>query len=181
MEGKAVMSAVRLMFVVSGRAGTWSAPGLEPEQSETTVNLDAWCAWRLMGANNREIARSARTFSTFHECYQTAREIQQALDGVVTTARHDDTHNLWAWRAKLDGVNIASSGRLYQRFRECQANVAQFIELMPIAITAYDAAPVRGSTSMRMNGRASEVEVPRPSIVLLDAVGESRTTDAISA
>lgn len=175
------MAAVRLMFVVSGRAGTWNAPGLEPELAETTLNLDSWCAWRLMGANNREIARSARTFSTFHECYQTAREIQQALDGVVTTVRHDDTHNLWAWRAKLEGVNIASSGRLYQRFRECQANVAQFIEFMPLAVTAYDAAPARGSASMRLSGDSSVIELPRQSVALLDAISESRAEDAVSA
>ena len=175
------MAAVRLMFVVSGRAGTWSAPGLELEHTETTVNLDAWCAWRLMGANNREIARSARTFSTFHECYQTAREIQQSLDGVVTTVRHDDTHNLWAWRAKLDGVNIASSGRLYQRFRECQANVAQFIEFMPLAVTAYDAAPARGSASMRMNGESPVIELPRQAVVSLGAISELRAEDAVSA
>jgi hypothetical protein len=175
------MAAVRLMFVVSGRAGTWSAPGLEPDQAETTVNLDAWCAWRLMGANNREIARSARTFSTFHECYQTAREIQQALDGVVTTVRHDDTHNLWAWRAKLDGVNIATSGRLYQRFRECQANVAQFIEFMPLAITAYDAAPARGSASMRMSAGLSVIELPRQAEARHEGIGESRSEDAVSA
>ena len=181
MEGKAVMAAVRLMFVVSGRAGTWSAPGLEPEQPESTVTLDAWCAWRLMGANNREIGRSARTFSTFHECYQAAREIQQSLDGVVTTVRHDDTHNLWAWRAKLDGVNIASSGRLYQRFRECQANVAQFIELMPVAITAYDVAPARGSASMRANGESPVIELPRQSVVRLDAIGDRRANNAVSA
>jgi hypothetical protein len=134
-----------------------------------------------MGANNREIARSARTFSTFHECYQTAREIQQALDGVVTTVRHDDTHNLWAWRAKLDGVNIASSGRLYQRFRECQANVAQFIEFMPLAITAYDAAPARGSASMRMNGESPVIDLPRQAAVSLTSLGGIHAEDAVSA
>ncbi|HEY3923058.1 MAG TPA: hypothetical protein VGL75_00685 [Acidothermaceae bacterium] len=145
------------------------------------MDLDAWCAWRLMGANNREIARSAHTFSTFHECYQAAREIQQALDGVVTTVRHDDTHNLWAWRAKLDGLNIASSGRLYQRFRECQANVAQFIEFMPIAITAYDAAPARGSASMRTNEKSSVIELPRQSIVRLDPIGDRLANNAVLA
>jgi len=65
------VAAVRLLFVVSGRSGIWSAPGLASNQR--MINLDGWCAWRLVGANNREVARSARTFPTFHECYQAAR------------------------------------------------------------------------------------------------------------
>jgi hypothetical protein len=130
------VAAVRLLFVVSGRAGVWSAPGLEPEQRE--INLDGWCAWRLVGANNREIARSAKTFPTFHECYQAARHVQQRLALAVTAVRHDDALNLWAWRVQLDGVPVATSGRLYQRHRECQSNVAQFLALMPLAATAYD-------------------------------------------
>jgi hypothetical protein len=134
------VAAVRLLFVVSSRAGVWSAPGLEPEQRE--IHLDGCCAWRLVGANNREIARSARTFPTFHECYQAARHVQQRLALAVTTVRHDDVLNLWAWRAQLDGVPVATSGRLYQRHRECQSNVAQFLALMPLAATAYDSTVV---------------------------------------
>lgn len=134
------MAAVRLLFVASGRAGVWSAPGLVPAQRE--VSLDGWCAWRLVGANNREIARSARTFPSFHECYQAARHVQQRLTLAVTTLRHDDVLNLWAWRAQLDDVPVATSGRLYQRHRECQANVAQFLALMPLAATAYDSTDV---------------------------------------
>jgi hypothetical protein len=130
------VAAVRLLFVVSGRAGVWSAPGLEPEERE--INLDGWCAWRLVGANNREIARSAKTFPTFHECYQAARHVQQRLALAVTTVRHDDVLNLWAWRVQIDGAAVATSGRLYQRHRECQSNLAQFLALMPLAATAYD-------------------------------------------
>jgi hypothetical protein len=151
------VAAVRLLFVVSGRAGVWSAPGLEPEQRE--INLDGWCAWRLVGANNREIARSARTFPTFHECYQAARQVQQRLALAVTTVRHDDVLNLWAWRAQLDGTPVATSGRLYQRHRECQSNVAQFLALMPLAATAYDStvAPVAPSDSFEDDQRYDDV------------------------
>jgi len=141
------VAAVRLLFVVSGRAGLWSAPGLLPDQRE--INLDGWCAWRLVGANNREIARSAKTFPTFHECYQAARYVQHRLALATTTVRHDDVLNLWAWRAELDGAPVATSGRLYQRHRECQSNVAQFLLLMPLAATAYDSsvAPAPGLES----------------------------------
>ena len=106
----------------------WSAPGLASDQR--IVNLDGWCAWRLVGANNREVARSAQTFPTFHECYQAARSVQRHLDAAATTVRHDDHLNLWAWRAEIDGVAVATSGRMYQRHRECQSNAAQFFELL---------------------------------------------------
>jgi hypothetical protein len=134
------VAAVRLLFVVSGRSGVWSAPGLSSDQR--MINFDGWCAWRLVGANNREVARSARTFPTFHECYQAARQVQHRLDVAATSVRHDDDLNLWAWRVEIDGIAVATSGRMYQRHRECQSNVAQFFELMPIAATAYDSAPV---------------------------------------
>jgi len=130
------VAAVRLLFVVSGRSGIWSAPGLATDQR--MMNLDGWCAWRLVGANNREVARSARTFLTFHECYQAARQVQHRLDAAALTVRHDDVLNLWAWRAEIDGFAVATSGRMYQRHRECQSNAAQFLALMPLAATAYD-------------------------------------------
>ncbi len=134
------MAAVRLLFVVSGRSGIWSAPGLAADQR--MINLDGWCAWRLVGANNREVARSAQTFPTFHECYQAARQVQHRLDVAAMTVRHDDVLNLWAWRAEIDGIAVATSGRMYQRHRECQSNAAQFLELMPLAATAYDSTTV---------------------------------------
>ena len=134
------VAAIRLLFVVSGRSGIWSAPGLASDQR--MINLDGWCAWRLVGANNREVARSARTFPTFHECYQAARQLQHRLDLAAMTVRHDDSLNLWAWRAEIDGVAVATSGRMYQRHRECQSNAAQFFELMPSAVTAYDSTTV---------------------------------------
>jgi len=58
------------------------------------------------------------------------------------TVRHDDVLNLWAWRTEIDGVAVATSGRMYQRHRECQSNAAQFFELMPLAATAYDSTTV---------------------------------------
>lgn len=134
------MAAVRLLFVVSGRSGIWSAPGLASDQR--MINLDGWCAWRLVGANNREVARSAQTFPTFHECYQAARQVQHRLDVAAMTVRHDDVLNLWAWRAEIDGIAVATSGRMYQRHRECQSNAAQFLALMPLAATAYDSTTV---------------------------------------
>jgi len=134
------VAAVRLLFVVSGRSGIWSAPGLASDQR--MINLDGWCAWRLVGANNREVARSARTFPTFHECYQAARQVQHRLEVAAMTVRHDDVLNLWAWRVEIDGIAVATSGRMYQRHRECQSNAAQFFELMPLAATAYDSTTV---------------------------------------
>jgi len=134
------VAAVRLLFVVSGRSGIWSAPGLASDQR--MINLDGWCAWRLVGANNREVARSARTFPTFHECYQAARQVQRCLEDAAMTVRHDDVLNLWAWRAEIGGIAVATSGRMYQRHRECQSNAAQFFVLMPLAATAYDSTNV---------------------------------------
>jgi hypothetical protein len=161
------VAAVRLLFVVSGRSGIWSAPGLATDQR--MINLDGWCAWRLVGANNREVARSARTFPTFHECYQAARQVQHRLDAAVMTVRHDDLLNLWAWRAEIDGVAVATSGRMYQRHRECQSNAAQFLALMPLAATAYD------STNVLTTGADSrDSVVPAQSLYMTDDQNRDR-------
>jgi hypothetical protein len=75
--------------------------------------------------------------------------VQRRLDVAATTVRHDDVLNLWAWRAEIAGIAVATSGRMYQRHRECQSNAAQFFELMPLAATAYDSTtvPAIGSES----------------------------------
>jgi hypothetical protein len=133
------VAAVRLLFIASNRGGGWTAPGLEPtDRNCRTIDLDGWCAWRLVGGNNREIGRSPRTFPSFHDCYQAVRDLQHQLPRAVLVLRHDDRENRWAWRAHVDDVSVATSGRLYQRHRECQSNAKQFFELLPEATTAYD-------------------------------------------
>jgi hypothetical protein len=160
------MKSARLLFVISAQAGLWSVPGLEPTHNHPRViGLDGWCAWRLVGGNNREIARSASIYGTFQECYEAARRVQLAVPSINPVLRHDDVENRWAWRVQADPRAGASSGRMYHRYRECLFNVRQFLDLMPAAVTAYDSEVVLP----RVDGPASALYIPAQ-VVLADVV-----------
>jgi hypothetical protein len=132
--------AGRLLFVTSDRVDSWALPGLPRATTPDSHAPLEWCAWRLIGGNNREVARGAGTHPDFYECYETVRRVQQNLGRAVSLIRRSDAEGLWAWRIMLDGRLEAGSGRLYQRHRECEFNLRQFLALMPHAATAYDDA-----------------------------------------
>lgn len=140
------MDCARLLFVSSERAGVWPLPGVSPgDTSQVITDLPEWFAWRLIGGNNREIARSGQTFGSFQACLESARSLQGRIDATRHVVRHDDLKRLWAWRVAVDGRLEAVCGRLYQRHRECLSSLAQFRSAMPTAHTVYDSLDVSES------------------------------------
>jgi hypothetical protein len=88
--------------------------------------------WRVLGANNRELGRSAGPFWKVEEAYQAAHEAQAVLKGTVTRFWADDL-GAWFWNIDLDGEELAVSGRGYRRQRECIYSIEQFREHFPTA------------------------------------------------
>ena len=88
--------------------------------------------WRVLGANNRELGRSAGPFWQVEEAYQAAHEAQAVLKGTVTRFWADDL-GAWFWNIDLDGEELAVSGRGYRRQRECIYSIEQFREHFPTA------------------------------------------------
>ncbi len=120
-------------------------------------------AWRLVGANNRELGRSAATYPDLASCREAiafAREHIDESEGLLANA--SDT-GLWIWRLNIGHRWIAAAGRSYLRRRECQYNLAQFIAEVPTAVLSAD---VRGRSDPRSARRAEwgwlSVDQPSP-------------------
>jgi len=88
--------------------------------------------WRVLGANNRELGRSAGPFGRADEAYQAVHEAQTVLERTVTRFWADDLGE-WFWNISLDGDQLAVSSRGYRRQRECIYSIEQFREHFPTA------------------------------------------------
>jgi hypothetical protein len=96
------------------------------------VVADARIGWRLLAANNREVARSASTFDDVQSCVDAVRDLRNHVsDGLVIASRTGRAD--WSWRIRIDGVDQAASSRTYQRRLQCEAACALFVELVPCA------------------------------------------------
>lgn len=139
------MKSSRFLFV----AGVGRGPAAHPvwpdvyQQFQGDVDADgSWVAWRLSGANHRELGRSARVFSDL---------VEARLDALVMHDRIGDAQaqivtipnlSAWGWRLSLDGVVVATSSRSYARHRECTYNVEAFAAAAAVA-ELTDADPPR--------------------------------------
>lgn len=92
---------------------------------------DAMVAWRVLGANNRELGRSVGVYPLGQ-----AREqilALQAEAGRLTSAMVVADGGGWIWRASLDGTLVATAARSYYRQRECHYSTLQFLAAVPVA------------------------------------------------
>ncbi len=91
----------------------------------------AMLAWRLLGANNRELGRSVGVYPLGQ-----AREQILALQadaGRLTNAMVLADGGGWIWRVSLDGALVATAARSYHRQRECHYSTLQFLAALPVA------------------------------------------------
>lgn len=85
--------------------------------------------WRFMSANNRSLARSARTFPDVDSCLAAVR----ALGGLLPTAacailRDGPRH--WVWRVRVAGVDEVVSSRRYERRVQAANSCMSFLDLV---------------------------------------------------
>ena len=97
-----------------------------------------WVAWRLLGSNHRELARSAGTYATADEACAAVRRVCEHIDDAVVTSVA--TSGRWDWQLSVDGELLAVASRLYQRPRECAYNLGVTVAAIRVATTA-DVAP----------------------------------------
>jgi len=133
-----------------------------PESKEMGAGL---VGWRVLGANNRELGRSAEPFWRADEAYQAVHEAQAVLERTVTRFWADDLGE-WFWNISLDGEPLVVSSRGYRRQRECIYSIEQFREHFPTAKVVAShvlrpASPNRGSlvlpSDLSVAGRNREV------------------------
>lgn len=89
--------------------------------------------WRLVGANNRELGRSAGTYASLAECQAAVLLLREQIGQVRAQLSMADTGGTWTWRVELGGRNVAVSGRTYHRLRECQQNLGLFLAAVTVA------------------------------------------------
>jgi uncharacterized protein YegP (UPF0339 family) len=142
--GRASVKTPRYLFVLGVGQGVAAHPVWPDLYQPFEGDVDAdgsWFAWRLTGANHRELGRSSRVYPDLvsaRTATATLRErITEAEVSVVTVPRT----GTWGWRLRLDGEVVATSSRGYARHRECTYNVSAFITAAAIAQTSDSEPP----------------------------------------
>jgi hypothetical protein len=103
----------------------------------------SWFAWRLTGANHRELGRSCRVFPDLAGARDAAADLRDRVQDAEVTVLTVPRTGTWGWRLRLDGVAIATSSRGYARHRECTYNASTFVAAAAIAdLTDADPPPV---------------------------------------
>jgi hypothetical protein len=111
--------------------------------------------WRLLGANNRELGRSALAYP----------DAESALDAVTAVRRlarvgaahivHELAAAPWVWHLENDGgVVVATSGRGFRHERECRYNLDQFREAAPSAPASEPRIPPQFAWQIETNAPA---------------------------
>jgi hypothetical protein len=106
-------------------------PGRPLVRGERVV-ADARVGWRMLAANNREVARSASTYGDVASCIEAVRDLRGRVSAGLAIASRSGRAD-WSWRIRIDGVDRAASSRTYQRRLQCEAACALFVELVPCA------------------------------------------------
>lgn len=93
-----------------------------------------WVSWRLAGANNRELGRSARVHPDLGACRQDALDVTDQAPKASALISMSHESGLWTWRLDSEGRPIAVSGRGHQRRRECEYSLSRFLSAIPDAV-----------------------------------------------
>lgn len=124
------MGRPRFLLVTGYRIGVESPAGsLGFGDFEGAPSSDgSWVGWRLIGANNRELARSASVWATTGACLTAIAMLRERINEVTALVAIDHTRGHWTWRLDLgDGHRVAVASRGYQRRREAQYALDQFL------------------------------------------------------
>ncbi len=114
---------------------------LVPGVRMTSADGSSGVGWRLLGANNRELGRSASAYVDAETALdQVARVRALAVEGEGHIV-HDPRSGHWAWHLDDHGAPVATSGRGFRYERECRYNLEQFRDAAPTAPAADTAVP----------------------------------------
>ena len=120
------VSQPRYLFVP---AEVLSAPSPERRVSWRAAqggNSANGVAWRLLGGNNHELGRSIPAYGSLDEAIHAVAQLRAKLDDAVASVAPSAVTSRWGWRLTIDSVDVAASGRWYQREREARYNLEQF-------------------------------------------------------
>jgi hypothetical protein len=136
----------RYLFVLGVGEGAAAHPVWPDLHQRFVGEVDAdgsWFAWRLTGANHRELGRSCRVFPDLMSARDAAASLRERVHEAELSVLTVPRTGTWGWRLRLDGTAIATSSRGYARHRECTYNASTFVAAAAIAdLSDADPPPV---------------------------------------
>ena len=150
------MALPRFTIFVAPQRGR---PG-RPLRSEDLGRPDLPLCWRLLAANNRDVARSATPYADLEACLDAVANLQARIGDVVAVAARAGRAD-WSWRLRLDGDDVAVSSRTYQRRLQCEAACALFVVLVRDAtLDVFGHADAHGTGSDATPAHTPEAPAP---------------------
>ena len=89
----------------------------------------SWYGWRLIGANNRELGRSALSFASYQLARRAILQLKQGIGRLVHHSTTDPRTGRWGWRMDLEESAVAISSRWYERDHDGRIGAAKFVTL----------------------------------------------------
>lgn len=133
----------RRFVIVSMPVGSRAAwPGEWLADAKDPVANRAWSAWRLLGANNRELARSIATYADTESCIVALRTVRDAAERLTAVFRPVPTTGRWYWQASANGVPLVVSARPFSWRRDCEHNFGQFVAALSVGEVEVSRLPV---------------------------------------
>lgn len=107
-----------------------------------TGSREGGVGWRLLGANNRELGRSAVSYAEAESALASIGRLRLTATVSESHVLHDQRTGLWVWQLVDSGVLVANSGRGFRHERECRYNLDQFRASVPTAPTSDGEVPL---------------------------------------
>ncbi|MGW7523312.1 hypothetical protein [Streptomyces sp. NPDC054783] len=148
------------------------APSLSQQRHARPDGGSRPVGWRLIGANNRELGRCAATFESLAACQAAVNQLRERIADVRPVLAMAHIAGTWTWRVALDGQNVATSGRPYQRHRECQHNLGLFLAALPVAELSSGLVSLPRLRGLHVPGPVRPVPPGVPGTAPPDAPGE---------
>jgi hypothetical protein len=117
-------------------APDWPAPAAETAslavaaaapRPATPQPRGGWYAWRLMTANNRELARSVFRFAAPDLCRVAVREVKTGSARLLLNTYSDPATGRFSWRAELDG-DLVAAGKSYEQEQTARHAAKRFLD-----------------------------------------------------
>jgi hypothetical protein len=117
----------RFVMVSASIGSRISWPGDWCTDQEPAAAAHSWSAWRLLGANNRELARSFTTYPDADSCAAAIKYLQSAAGALVPAFLPSLRLGRWYWQTTVNGTPLAASARSFGLRRDCERNLDQFL------------------------------------------------------
>ena len=110
-------------------------PGFgEPLRGDVAAD-GSWVAWRMLGRNNHELARSVLVYADVPACTAAARALKEQSGLAELRIGPATDGGRWVWRVYHEDHDVAIASRSYSRQRECHYSLDQFRASLPEAAT----------------------------------------------